>query len=78
MIKVEIKGCAINNFIKYIGGRGALHHNKIMLNDCIFVAISLSLQAIVALSYPLLDHDLPLHIVKDAIGFIIRWPWKLT
>jgi hypothetical protein len=33
-----------------------------------FVAISLGLQAIVALSYPLFDHDLPIHIVKDVIG----------
>jgi hypothetical protein len=32
------------------------------------------LQAIVALSYPLLDHDLSIQIVKDAIGFIILWP----
>lgn len=74
MIKVEIKGCAINNFIKYISGREALHHNKIMSNDYIFVAIFSGLQAIVALSYPLLDHDLPINIVKNAIGFIILWP----
>jgi hypothetical protein len=78
VIKVKIKGCAINNFIKYIGGRGILHHNTIMSNDCIFVTIFSRLQAIVALPYPLFDHDLPIHIVKDAIGFIILWPWKLT
>jgi hypothetical protein len=78
VIKVEIKGRAINNFIKYISEREVLHHNIIMSNDCIFVPISSGLQAIVALSCPLFDHNLPIHIVKDAIGFIILWPWKLT
>jgi hypothetical protein len=45
-----------------------------MSNDYIFVVISSRLQAIVALSYPLFDHDLPIHIIKDAIGFIILSP----
>jgi hypothetical protein len=25
----------------------------------------------------LLDHDPPIHIIMDAMGFIVFWPWKL-
>ncbi len=54
--KVGRQGVAIGNFIKYDGGV-ALTHNKAMPPNCIYVAIATSLQAIVALPYPLLDYN---------------------
>jgi hypothetical protein len=42
-----------------------------MLVDCIFVAIAIGLQVVASLPYPLLDHDPPIRIIKNVMGFII-------
>jgi len=63
LIKVGNKGCAIGNFIKF-GGGGTLHQNKTMACDYILVVISLDLETIIALQYPLFDHDPPICIMK--------------
>jgi len=78
LTKVGRQGVAIGNFIK-CGEGAALTHNKAMPHNCIYVAIATSLQAIAALPYPLLDHvTLPIRTKKEAMGFIILWPWNLT
>ncbi len=58
------------NFIKY-GGMATLTHYKAMLVDCIYVAIAIGLQLVASLPYLLLDHDLPICIINDVMGFII-------
>ncbi len=73
MTKVGRQGVVIGNFIKY-GGGATLTHNKTMPLDCISITIATCLQAVIALPYPLLDHDPPIRIIKEAIGFIVLWP----
>lgn len=77
MTKVGGQACAIGNFIKY-GGATILTHYKAMPANCIFAAIVTRLQVTIVLPYPLLNHDPPICIINDAMGFIILWPWKLT
>jgi len=71
------KNCAINNFVKF-GGGDAMHHNRAMPKECIYVSITSCLLAGVHLPYPELGHNPPLCIVDKIIGYIILWPWKLT
>jgi hypothetical protein len=42
-----------------------------MPNDCISIAISIGYENAIALPYPLLDHDPPIHIILYAMGFIV-------
>jgi hypothetical protein len=70
LTKARNRACAIGNFIKY-GGVATLTHYKAMLADCISITIVMGLQVVVALPYPLLDHDPPIHIIMDAMGFIV-------
>jgi hypothetical protein len=70
------KDCAIGHFVKF-GGGDAMHHNRTMLEECIFVAITSCVLVGVHLLYPKHDHDPPLYIVNNAIGYIILWRWKL-
>jgi len=49
-----------------------------MLEHCLFVGIITCLIRGAHLPIPNLDHDLPLHIVEDAIGYFVFWPWKQT
>jgi hypothetical protein len=39
MIVHECKNCVIANFVKF-GGGDAMHHNRTMLEECIFVVIT--------------------------------------
>jgi hypothetical protein len=43
--------CALENFFKF-GGGTIVHHNMPMPSDCIFIAITSSLQAFVFLLFP--------------------------
>jgi hypothetical protein len=68
--------CALWNFVKF-GGGIVVHHNKPMPSDCVSIAITSSFQAFASLPFPQFDHDPPLLIIKDAMGNVILWPWKL-
>ncbi len=70
MTKIRRQGVVIGNFIKY-GGGTTLTHNKTMPPNSVSIAITTCLQAAIALPYPLLDHDLPIRIIKEALGFIV-------
>ncbi len=62
-----------------LGGGTALHHNKPMLVNTLFVTVSSNLVDIISLPFPDLDgQDIPLQIIGDVIGYIILWPWKLA
>jgi len=59
------------NFVKF-GGGFALHHNKAMSANTLYVVMSSSLP------FLNLDHETPLHTIGNAIGYVIFWPWNLT
>jgi hypothetical protein len=67
---------ALGNFVK-CGGRTTIHHNKPMPSDYVSIAITSSLQAFDSLPFPQFDHDPPLLTIKDAMGYVVLWPWKL-
>jgi hypothetical protein len=71
------KNCVIENFVKF-GGGDAMHHNRAMPKECIYVSITSCLLVGAHLPYPKLGHDLPLCIVDRTFGYIILWPWKFT
>jgi len=71
------KQCALGDFVKF-GGEGVLHHNHSMLEHCFSVGITFCLIRGAHLPIPNLDHDPPLHIVEDTIGYFVFWPWKQT
>ncbi len=65
---------ALRNFVKF-GGRTAIHHNKPMPSDYVSIAITSSLPAFDSLPFPQFDH--PLLTIKDAMGYVVLWAWKL-
>lgn len=70
MIVHECKNCVIANFVKF-GGGDAMHHNRTMLEECIYVVITSCILVGAHLPYLEHDHDLPFRMVNIAIGYII-------
>ncbi len=72
------KSCGLGTFVKF-GGGAALHHNMPMPLETLSIVIGFSTVASASLPFPDLDgQDVPLETIKDAIGYIILSPWKLT
>jgi len=75
-IRMEVKPMPLGIFVKF-GGRTAIHHNKPMPSDYASIAITSSLPAFDSLPFPQFDHDPPLLTIKDAMGYVVLWAWKL-
>jgi hypothetical protein len=60
------------------GGGDVLHHNNAMLANTLSIVVSSSLMASTTLPFLDFDHETPLCIVGDAIGYVILWLWNLT
>ncbi len=71
------KPCAVGMFIRHVG-KGVKCHRKDVVSESIIVVISTRYEGFVALPYPLLDQDLPICIIQNAMGYIVRWPLNLT
>jgi hypothetical protein len=71
------KPCGLGNFVKF-GGGTTFHHNRPMLVDTQSIVVSSNLVDIAPLPFQDIDgQDIPSQTIKDAIGYIILWPWKL-
>jgi hypothetical protein len=71
------KQCALGDFIKF-RGEGVAHHNHSIPKLCLSVGITTCLIRGAHLPIPDLEHDHPLRIVEDAMGYFVLWLWKQT
>jgi hypothetical protein len=53
-----------------------MHHCQRMVEHLMSIGIKLVLVKGVYLPYPEVAHNPPLHIIDDAIGYIVMWPWN--
>ncbi len=60
------------------GGGDVFHHDRAMLINTLFIAVSSSLMATTSLPFLDLDHETPLCTIGNATGYVILWPWNLT
>ncbi len=64
------KDCALGNFIKF-GGEGVILHHHSLIKDCLSVGITSSLVKGAHLPCLVLDHDPPLYIIDNEMGYIV-------
>ncbi len=62
-------------FVKF-GVGGAVHHHCDMPNNYLLVGITILMFKGVHLPCPESQHDPPLHVVADVVGYMVLWPWK--
>jgi hypothetical protein len=64
-------------FVKFRGGK-AIHHHCDMPYNYPLANITTPMFRGAHLPCPESQHDPPLHVVDDAIGYMVLWPWKQT
>jgi hypothetical protein len=69
------KVLSLGMFVKF-GIGGVFHHHCDMPNNYLLVGITILMFKGVHLPCPKSQHDPPLHVVDDAVGYMVLGPWK--
>jgi len=64
-------------FVKFGGGK-VVHHHYDMPDNYLLASITGPMFRGAHLPCPKSQHDPPLHVVDDAVGYMVLWLWKQT